>query len=99
MINFRKNRIEISAKTKALTKPTMKKGITSEVMEPQFLSKEKKLTPAMIGTAIMKVKSAAVRCFIPSRTPPEIVEPERENPGHMDKHWTRPTMNACLYVI
>ncbi|MNC82226.1 hypothetical protein D3C75_1356560 [compost metagenome] len=53
----------------------------------------------MIGTAIIKVKSAAARWLMPSRTPPEIVDPDREKPGQSDKHWISPTDSACLYVI
>lgn len=64
----------------------MKNGTTSIVIESQLFKSDKKLAPAIIGTAIIKVKSAAARWLIPIRTPPEIVEPERENPGHRDKH-------------
>ena len=52
------------------------------------------LAPAIIGTAIMNVKSAAVLWSRPSKTPPEIVAPEREKPGHNDKHCTSPTVKA-----
>ncbi|MNJ74272.1 hypothetical protein D3C77_711800 [compost metagenome] len=64
-------------------------------MYSQFLYSEIALAPHMIGTAIMNVKSAAARWLIPASTPPEIVEPERENPGQIDKHWIKPTTKAC----
>lgn len=87
------------AKTKALINPTIKNGSASMLKYCQFFTRDKKLAPAMIGTAMMKVKSDAERWLMPNRTPPEIVAPEREKPGHRDKHWTSPTMSACLYVI
>ena len=40
----------------------------------------------MIGTAIIKVKSEAARWLSPSNTPPEMVEPDREKPGHKAIH-------------
>ncbi|MNI61992.1 hypothetical protein D3C73_1172890 [compost metagenome] len=76
--------------------PAMKKGSASIVKYSRFLSKEIPLAPAMIGTAIIKVKSAAARGLIPSKTPPEMVEPEREKPGHRDRHWKAPIVIACL---
>lgn len=85
-INFKKKRIEINAKTKALINPAIKNGSASIVIYCQFFNKERKLAPAIIGTAIIKVKSAAARWLNPKRTPPDIVEPEREKPGHNDKH-------------
>lgn len=86
LMSFKKKRIEISAKTKAEINPTIKKGRASSVKYSQFLSKDKPLAPAMTGTAIIKVKSEAARWLMPSRTPPEMVEPERENPGHKPRH-------------
>lgn len=60
-INFKKKRIEISAKINALIKPTIKNGKASTVKYCQFFTKEIKLAPAIIGTAIIKVKSEAAR--------------------------------------
>ena len=78
--------MENNAKTKALIKPTMKNGRASSVKYCQFFNSEIKLAPAIIGTAIMKVKSAAARWLSPNNTPPEMVEPEREKPGQREKH-------------
>lgn len=86
LINFKKNRIDISAKIKALIKPAIKNGSASDVKYCQFLTNESPLAPAMIGTAIINVKSAAALWLIPRRTPPEIVEPEREKPGQRAIH-------------
>ncbi|MOA20051.1 hypothetical protein D3C78_1404680 [compost metagenome] len=86
LISFKKKRIEISANTKALINPAMKNGSDSIVKYCQFFIRDTRLAPAMIGTAIIKVKSAAARWLIPRSTPPDIVEPEREKPGHKDKH-------------
>ena len=73
-------------KIKALTNPTIKNGMLSSVKYCQLFKREIKLAPAIIGTAIINVKSAAVRWFKPVKTPPEMVAPEREKPGHSDKH-------------
>src|SRR5690606_31622180 len=99
LISFKKKRIDSNAKTNALMKPTIKNGSASIVKYCQFFSNERKLAPAMIGTAMMKVKSDADRWLMPNRTPPEIVAPEREKPGHNDNTCTVPTSNACLCVI
>lgn len=53
--------MEIKAKINALINPAMKNGKASIVIYCQFFSKEMKLAPAIIGTAIIKVKSAAAR--------------------------------------
>jgi len=98
-INFKKNLMEINANINALIKPAMKNGRTSPVMYSQFFNSDKKLAPAMIGTAMMKVKSAAARWLKPISTPPDIVDPEREKPGHKAIHWNKPMKNACLLVI
>src|SRR5690606_1394969 len=97
-INTRKKRIEIQAKTNALTKPTTKNGMTSAVITSHLLIKETALAPNIIGTAIIKVKSAAARCLSPINTPPEMVAPDLENPGHSAIHWNKPIKIACLYV-
>ncbi len=74
------------AKIKALTNPVIKNGMASSVKYCKLSKREMKLAPAIIGTAIINVKSAAVRWFRPVNTPPDIVAPERENPGHKEKH-------------
>ncbi|MOA48581.1 hypothetical protein D3C78_1713430 [compost metagenome] len=61
LINFKKKRIDNSANTKALIKPAMKNGRASMVKYCQFFISERRLAPAMIGTAIINVKSAAAR--------------------------------------
>ena len=61
LISFRKKRIDSKANKKAAINPTMKKGKASRVKYCQFLIKESALAPAMIGTAIMNVRSAAAR--------------------------------------
>ncbi|MNC03084.1 hypothetical protein D3C75_504790 [compost metagenome] len=86
--------MDSSANTKALMKPAMKNGSASSVKYCQFLISEIRLAPAIIGTAIINVKSAAARWLIPSNTPPEMVEPERENPGQSETHCIRPTDSA-----
>lgn len=86
LINFKKNWMESNANIKALINPAIKNGSESIVIYCQFFNRERKLAPAIIGTAIIKVKSAAARWPIPSKTPPEIVEPDREKPGHNEKH-------------
>ncbi len=85
-------------KIKALTKPTAKNGMTSVVKISIFFINDTALAPNMIGTAIMKVKSAAARYFSPISTPPEMVAPDREKPGHKAIHWNKPINKACLYV-
>ena len=59
LISFKKNLIDRSANTKALIKPTTKNGMASAVKYCQFFKRDKKLAPAIIGTAIINVKSAA----------------------------------------
>ena len=60
-ISFKKKRMEIRAKIKALINPAMKNGKASIVKYSRFLTSEIKLAPAMIGTAIINVKSEATR--------------------------------------
>ncbi|MNO03402.1 hypothetical protein D3C81_2240960 [compost metagenome] len=67
-------------------KPAMKKGSASSVKYSQFFSSDSPLAPAIIGTAMMKVKSAAALWLKPSKTPPEIVDPDREKPGQIETH-------------
>ena len=86
LISFKKKRIESKAKTKALRNPAIKNGNASREKYCQFFINEIRLAPAMMGTAIIKVKSAAALWLKPISTPPEMVEPERENPGHNEKH-------------
>ena len=86
LISFKKKRIENKANIKALINPVIKIGKASIVIYSQFFNKERKLAPAIIGTAMIKVKSAAALWLIPINTPPEMVEPDRENPGHKEKH-------------
>ena len=78
--------MDISAKINALINPTIKNGRAADVIYSQLFNKEIKLAPAMIGTAMIKVKSAATRWLSPIKTPPEIVEPDLENPGHKAIH-------------
>ncbi|MNF09847.1 hypothetical protein D3C80_2106150 [compost metagenome] len=52
-----------------------------------------------MGSAIIKVKSAAAARLVPASIPPAMVEPEREKPGHRDRIWEIPIKKACLYVI
>src|SRR5699024_5008574 len=85
-INFRKKVIVRSANTKALMKPTIKNGNVSSVKYCKFFNKDKPLAPTIIGTAIINVKSAAALWLIPVMTPAEMVAPDRENPGHREKH-------------
>ena len=59
LISFKKKRIDISAKINALMKPTIKNGRASILKCSQFLTNDSKLAPAIIGTAMMNVKSAA----------------------------------------
>src|SRR5699024_4221702 len=99
LISAKKKRIEIHAKINALINPTIKNGSTSAVKYSILLINDTALAPNMIGTAIINVKSAAARCFNPINTPPEMVAPEREKPGHKAIHWNNPIKNACLYVI
>ncbi len=40
----------------------------------------------MIGTAAKKEYSAAISLFSPKIIPPQIVEAEREKPGHKAQH-------------
>ncbi|MNW67511.1 hypothetical protein D3C74_461030 [compost metagenome] len=40
------------------------------------------VAPIIIGTDTRKVNSAAATRLIPANKPPEIVDPEREKPGH-----------------
>ena len=61
LISFRKKRMEISANIKALRKPAIKNGNASIVKYCQFFNKDRRLAPHIIGTAIIKVKSAAAR--------------------------------------
>ena len=96
LIIFKKKRIEIKAKTNALMKPAIKKGSASTEKYSRFFINDRRLAPAMMGTAMIKVKSAAARCDRPSSTPPEMVEPERENPGQSEKHCINPIDRACL---
>ena len=77
LISFKKKRIANNAKINALIKPTIKNGIEADVIYSQFFSNDIKLAPAIIGTAIIKVKSEAARWLSPSNTPPEMVEPDR----------------------
>lgn|SRR5690606_25181937 len=98
-ISFRKKRMDNKANINALMKPTTKNGMLSVLKYSRFFTKDRKLAPAMIGTAMMNVKSEAVRWLIPSMTPPEIVAPEREKPGHKESTWTKPTASAFVYVI
>ena len=96
LINFKKNLMKTKAKTNALIKPTMKNGKASTEKYCQFFKSEMPLAPNIIGTAMMNVKSDAALWLMLSRTPPAIVDPEREKPGHNPKHWKSPTPNACL---
>ena len=86
LISFKKNRMESKAKINALMNPTIKNGNASMVKYSQFFTRDKKLAPAIMGTAMIKVKSEAARWLRPNKTPPDIVAPERENPGHNAKH-------------
>jgi len=61
LISFKKKRIEINAKINALMKPAMKNGKASMEKYCQFFTSEMRLAPAIIGTAIINVKSAAAR--------------------------------------
>ncbi|MNP54455.1 hypothetical protein D3C76_1490110 [compost metagenome] len=85
-ISFKKKRIEISANTNALINPAIKNGKASRVKYCQFFSSDNALAPAITGTAIIKVKSDAARWLKPRSTPPEIVDPDREKPGQIDRH-------------
>ena len=86
LISRRKKRTTKRATIKALINPAIKKGNRSALKYAQFLIKESRLAPIMIGIAMMKVKSAAALWLKPRITPPEIVEPEREKPGQSARH-------------
>lgn len=53
--------MDINANTNALTNPHIKNGTVSNVKYCQLSTNEIVLAPNMIGTAMMKVKSAAAR--------------------------------------
>jgi len=53
LISFKKKRMANKAKTNALIKPATKNGIASHVKYSRFLINDKKLAPAMIGTAMI----------------------------------------------
>lgn len=61
LISFKKNLIETNANIKAAIKPTIKNGRASIVKYCQFFIKDSPLAPAIIGTAIINVKSDAAR--------------------------------------
>lgn len=61
LIKIKKKRIQNNAKINALMKPAIKNGRTSGVKLSQYFTIFKRLAPAMIGTAMMNVKSEAAR--------------------------------------
>ncbi|MOA55215.1 hypothetical protein D3C78_1789700 [compost metagenome] len=53
----------------------------------------------MVGIARKKENSVAVLRDRPNSRPPMIVEPEREVPGIIARHWAKPTFRASFQVI
>src|SRR5690625_6283783 len=98
-MSLRKKRMEIKAKINAAINPAIKNGNASNWKYIQFFMRDIPLAPIIIGTAIIKVKSAAVRCVIPVITPPEIVAPDRENPGHKEKDRKSTRLNSSHVAI
>ncbi len=77
---------------KSLEKST---SLTSKI----FLSPE----PRRIGTERRKLNLTASSFFSPTRSPPEIVAPERDIPGRSARDWKNllrlPFLNSELYLI
>ena len=48
----------------------------------------------MVGMARKNENSVAARLSAPSSSAPTMVEPERDTPGIMARHWQRPMANA-----
>ena len=44
----------------------------------------------MVGIASQKENSVAARLSAPNSMAPTIVAPERDTPGIMERHWTKP---------
>ncbi|MNP55582.1 hypothetical protein D3C76_1502410 [compost metagenome] len=76
----------IIATRKDVAKPINIRIKSSELNKSRLSYKSNKLAPNITGTEIMNVKSAAAFWLVPSNRPPEIVEPDLENPGHNAKH-------------
>ncbi|MNP65872.1 hypothetical protein D3C76_1615030 [compost metagenome] len=53
----------------------------------------------MVGIARKNENSVAVLRDRPNSKPPMIVEPEREVPGIIARHWARPTFKASFQVM
>lgn len=57
----------------------------------------RRLAPAITGTAMQKVNSAAVFLSTPIKSPPMIVEPDLDVPGRIaDINWKSPMISASL---
>ncbi|MNG39424.1 hypothetical protein D3C84_1275020 [compost metagenome] len=53
----------------------------------------------MVGIARKKENSVAVLRDRPNSNPPMMVEPERDVPGIIARHWAKPTLSASCQVI
>lgn len=71
---------------KAVINPVMNNGRSAAESSFQFSAKSTVAAPNMMGMAMIKVKSDAVLWLHPTRRPPAMVDPDREKPGHKDKH-------------
>ena len=81
----------------AVTIPTIRTAVSDPDICPYFTS-ALRLAPAITGTPIIKVNSAATVRETPSIRAPMIVAPERDVPGNIAAiSWNTPITNAILY--
>ena len=92
-----RNLIDSTEVTKATTRPTAPTAssvLVTTTPPSTSLAILSTLQPNMTGMAMKKLNSLAATREQPQSRPPMIVEPEREVPGTMARHWKQPILKA-----